>query len=147
MNLSLREITAENWRECVRLKTSKDQERFVAPNVYSLAQSKYEPYCRPTGIYDDETMVGFVMYAQDPDDQQYWIYRFMIGEAYQGRGYGRAGMLAIIKLLQENYNITELALSYEPDNIVAENLYLSLGFEKTGEVVQDEVVARFKLAS
>ena len=35
-----------------------------------------------------------------------------------------------------------VALSYSPGNAVARALYLSLGFEETGEMEDDEVVAR-----
>jgi len=39
MTVELREINKDNWCECVRLKTSDEQARFVAPNLFSIAQS------------------------------------------------------------------------------------------------------------
>jgi len=36
-------------------------------------------------------------------------------------------------------------LSYEPDNDVARQLYRSFGFEETGEMDGDEIVAVLKL--
>ncbi len=63
MTMTLREITRENWLQCVRLKVAPEQEPFVAPNGVSLAQSKYEPEWVPLALYDDDEMVGFVMYG------------------------------------------------------------------------------------
>jgi diamine N-acetyltransferase len=36
------------------------------------------------------------------------------------------------------------ALSYAPDNTVARHLYSDLGFVETGEMAEDEIVARLK---
>jgi diamine N-acetyltransferase len=145
MKVELREITRANWRQVIRLKVAKEQEHFIASNAFSLAESKYEPECVPLAIYDSETMVGFLMYAFDLDDKNYWIYRLMLDAKQQGKGYGRAAMLEAIQLLKEKPDCTQIAISYEPDNLVAEKLYLSLGFEKTGEIIEGEAVARLKL--
>jgi hypothetical protein len=40
MSISLCSITWENWQLCVALQLGKGQEGFVAPSVFSLAQSK-----------------------------------------------------------------------------------------------------------
>jgi ribosomal protein S18 acetylase RimI-like enzyme len=40
---------------------------------------------------------------------------------------------------------TEIRLSFEPNNIVAERLYASLGFERTGEIEEGEVVMRLRV--
>lgn len=89
-------------------------------------------------------MVGFVMYAIDPKDKNYWIYRLKIDEAQQGKGFGRAAMLELIKLIKTLPGCNQIVITYVPGNIPAEKLYLSLGFEKTGEMVEGEVIARLK---
>ena len=58
MTMTLREIGRENWEQCVRLEVAPEQERFVASNAVSLAQSKYEPEWTPLALYDGEEMVG-----------------------------------------------------------------------------------------
>ena len=59
--VDLRPVTKENWRECINLKLSADQESFVSSNLFSLAQSKFETCRNPCAIYNDkEEMVGFV---------------------------------------------------------------------------------------
>ena len=142
MAVELREISKDNWRECIKLKTSDEQTGFVAPNLFSIAQSKVEPYLLPLAIYDGEVMVGFIMYGRDPADNCYCVARLMIDERHQGKGYGRAAMLEAIKRMRAKPDCHEIALSIEPENAVAEKLYESLGFRKTGEVIGGEVVMR-----
>jgi len=147
MNVELRDITRDNWRSCVRLKVAPDQERFVASNAVSLAQSKYEPECVPLAVYDDDTMVGFVMYR--PEDyglsKIWFIDRLMIGQQYQGKGYGRAAMEAVIARLKAIPGYNAVLISFVPGNDAAQHLYTSLSFEDTGEIEQGELVYRLAL--
>jgi len=62
MTVTLRPVTADNWKQCVGLSVEPEQKLFVAPNAYSLAEAAYEDGCVPLAIYHDETMVGFAMY-------------------------------------------------------------------------------------
>ena len=145
MAIVLRAIDRDNWRESIGLRVAPGQEHFVATNVYSIAQAKAQPECVPLAIYDDDRMVGFVMYALDHDEHKYWIYRLMIDAACQGHGYGRAAMEAVLERLRAIPDCLEVAISYEPDNHVAEHLYASLGFRRTGEITGTETIARLRL--
>ncbi len=142
MIVELREITRDNWLECARLAVTDDQKHFVAPNVYSLAESKFCPEMIPLAIYDGETMVGFTMWGHATDADEWWIIRLMTDIKYQGRGYGRAAMTEVIWRIRERSPGTAILVSYEPANAVAEKLYMSLGFEKTGRVEDGELVVR-----
>ena len=144
MNIELRAITKDNWRQCINLKPAEAQADFVAPNLFSIAQSKVEPYLLPLAIYHDAEMVGFIMYGRDPDDECYCVARLMIDEHQQARGYGRAAMIQAIKRMKAEPDCREIALSIEPQNTAAQKLYESLGFRKTGEVVEGEVVMRLR---
>ncbi|GAA4843023.1 GNAT family N-acetyltransferase [Paenibacillus vulneris] len=150
MRIQLKAITSDNWEQCVRLSVHQDQERFVAPNVYSILQSKFEPDKEPLAIYNENTMVGLVMYGCDPEDDCYWIVRLMIDKKHQGKGYGRAALLRAIELIRSLPDCSpDIKISYNPDNTAAEKLYESLGFRKTGEVISHgthkEVVAKLAL--
>lgn len=145
MAITLQEITKDNWRQCVKLKVADDQQEFVAPNVYSLAQSKFEPDVTTLAIYDDVMMVGFIMYQDDKAEKTYYIWRLMIDQSQQNKGYGRAAMLEVLNLLKTQPDYTEIGISYVPENTVAEKLYNSLGFEKTGEIIDGEVTAAYKI--
>jgi len=77
----------------------------------------------------------------------YNLWRLMIDEKYQNKGYGREAVrlaLDFIKTLpcgRSEY----CWLSYEPENEVARRLYHSFGFEETGEKDCDELIAVLKL--
>jgi diamine N-acetyltransferase len=142
MAIVLRPITGDNWEEAAGLSVRDDQANFVAPNIWSIAESKFYDALQPMAIYDDETMVGFLMYGRDPQDGQYWLYRLMIDRQYQRLGYGRAALARLIDLLRRTPGCTAVNVGYDPVNSPAEDLYLSAGFEKTGPAPWGELTAR-----
>jgi diamine N-acetyltransferase len=146
MNVTLAEVTADNWKECVDLRLASGQRHFVASNLWSIAESKFDPTSVPLAIYAGPTMVGFVVYLFDREDRNWWVHRIMIDRDHQGKGYGRAAMrLVIDRIKHEHPHIDQIAICYEPDNDTARTLYASLGFVETGEVMYEEVVARLFL--
>ena len=66
-----KEITKENFWDCVELMVTEEQVDFVTSNAVSIAQSKVQPECIPLAVYDDKIMVGFLMYCIDEDDGEY----------------------------------------------------------------------------
>ncbi|WP_019588585.1 GNAT family N-acetyltransferase [Deinococcus apachensis] len=139
--VELRPVTRDNWEQVLGLRLPPEQRAFVAPNLYSLAEAQFLTGGTPLAVYAGEDLVGFVLYAFDEDDRQYWVYRLMIDEAHQGRGYARAAMRQVIARVRAK-GAGQLALGYKPENTAAEGLYLSLGFQKSGEVIGGEVIAR-----
>jgi diamine N-acetyltransferase len=143
MSVTLQPITEENWRICIGLEPAPDQRRFVAPNVYSLTEAQFYPAAQTRAIYADETMVGFVVWGIGPQEPPgtMWISRLMIDQRYQGRGYGRTAMLLVMdEIIHTVPECHVIKLRFEPENTIAEALYLSLGFEHTGEMIQGEAV-------
>jgi len=133
-NIELREVTKENWLKCIELELDSSQSGYVSTNLFSLAQSKFEPCRVPCAIYNSENeMVGFTMYNNGPlDDGTYRISRLMIDKSYQGFGYGRLAALAVIEQMKRIKDCDEILLDYAPDNNAAANLWHSLGFEVSG---------------
>lgn len=147
MNISLREVTPQIFKECIKLKVAEAQSKFVAPNVVSIAQSKFYPTINTSAVYDGEEMVGFVMFGLDTDDGKYYLVRLMIDERHQGKGYGRAATRAVIEKMRANKDCRELYLSFVPENTAAHALYKSIGFEPTGDINEGEIVMRFDLTN
>ncbi len=143
MKISFREITPENFEECINLRVSESQKTFVAPNVKSIAQSKLYPTYETFAIYSSDEMVGFVMFGLDTDDQRFFLGRLMIDEKQQGKGFGKAATREVIERLKQNPDCKEIYLSFIPENADAERLYESIGFERTGELNGREIVMRF----
>ena len=140
--LHLVEIDRYNYLPVMDLSVSVEQKAFVAPNQYSLAQAYAQPECVPLALYAENRPVGFAMYCLDEEDHQYWIYRLMIDQRYQGVGYGREAMGLLIdrirSLSDEDHN--RIYISFEPENEIAKSLYESLGFVPDGRVLYGEVV-------
>lgn len=83
--ISLKSIDQSNWEDCIQLKPKQEQEGFIASNLYSIAESKFLPHMKIKAIYSEEMLIGFAMYGIDSDDGNFWIYRFMIDDKFQGR--------------------------------------------------------------
>ena len=144
MNISLRPVDEKNFRPVIDLNVGTDQQRFVAPNVRSIAESKIYPYLTPQAIYAGEDLVGFALYGRDPETGSYWIVRLMIDAAQQGKGFGKAATLALLDRLRLMPECGEVFLSFVPDNVSAARLYERIGFERTGQTDESgEIIMRF----
>jgi diamine N-acetyltransferase len=143
MKVTLREITPENFSAVINLDVADDQKLFVAPNVKSIAQAKIYPTAVPLAVYSDDELVGFVMYAYSRDDEKYYLVRLMIDAEHQGKGYGKAATLEVIRRMSEIEDCRAIYLSFVPENTGAEKLYSSVGFKRTGEFNEGEIIMRY----
>lgn len=134
----LKEITKENFWECIELSVGKEQVDFVTSNAISIAQSKVQPECIPLVVYDDNIMVGFIMYCIDEDDGEYWIYRMMIDERYQGKGYGKKALEKLLEIIKQDNCHNKIFLGVKKENEHAVKLYKSFGFEFNGQIFGKE---------
>jgi diamine N-acetyltransferase len=144
MDITFRPVTRDNFSDVIGLKVAPSQEDFVAPNVYSLAEAFLEPSWTPLAIYADERIVGFALFGRDDQTGRWWIMRYMIDAAHQGKGYGTAALPMLIDLMVARHGCQEIFLGYDLGNDVAERLYSRVGFVPTGEEAE-EIVARLDL--
>ncbi|MEA4921462.1 MAG: GNAT family N-acetyltransferase [Clostridiaceae bacterium] len=140
----LKEITEDNFKSVIALEISEAQKAFVAPNVYSIAQAKVCGNMVPIAVYNEGIPVGFLMYCMDKDDQEYWIYRFMIDKNYQRRGIGREAMSALLDMLKQDNEHHMVYISAYPENMVAINMYKKFGFAPDGRMIEGEVVLKLE---
>ena len=157
----LEKINGKNIWDALRLSVKEDQREFVASNDVSIIEAyttiTANGYAFPFGIYDDEQLVGFLMIGFDKDD--YWddapdiangnynLWRLMIDQKYQHRGYGKRAIELALEFVR-TFPCGEADycwLSYEPENVVAKELYASFGFTETGEKDGEELIATLKL--
>ena len=142
--VELREVTGDTVRAVCLLQVGPAQRRFVAPNAVSFAEAMFQPRAWFRAVVADDVPVGFVMLSIDPDAPAYYLWRFMIDETHQGRGYGRAAIRALVDSMRAR-GATELLVSYVPAAGGPGPFYQGLGFEPTGELHEGEVVARLRL--
>lgn len=143
MEISLKPVSSDNWYDCTKLDVTEDQKKvFPAPIVYWIAESKYVTEFQPLAIYYHTEIIGFIVYCNTPDNNgNYWVLALMIDEEYQGKGYGKEALKQLIDLMRGTLNCQRMMIGHRPENIVAGNLYESLGFEKvSNELIDGEVV-------
>lgn len=141
--VELREITKDNYEECLGLKVADSQKKYVSSTVHSLAQAWiYYDTAFPFAIYADNIMVGFIMLGYYEAEGYYTLWKFMIDERYQNKGYGRKALKLGINYLIDRFQVKEIYTAYYAANHVAKKLYTSMGFRETGEIVGTEIGMR-----
>ena len=147
MQIKLAPIDDTN-REAVLALSVREDQPFVAPNDVSLRQAaeteaEAPGVARPFAIYADDTLVGFCMFAFNPEDEdeedRYYLWRFMIDQRYQDMGYGQAALDEIIRYFKDN-GADRLYLSTEPENERGLHVYHKAGFRETGVIDDGEAV-------
>ncbi len=159
--LRLEKVNGANVWEILKLSVNDEQKDFVASNEVSIVEAytaiTANGFAFPFGIYDDDILVGFVMVGFDTDDywedapaiakENYNLWRLMIDKKYQHKGYGKKSVELVLDFIRTfPCGKAEYCwLSYEPENTVAKELYLSFGFIENGDMDGEEAIAILKL--
>lgn len=143
----LKSIDKSNWEEAIRLSVKPEQRTFIASNLYSIAEVQFLDDFYAKGIYVDNKMIGFTMFGIDPDDNNYWIYRLMIDEKFQGKGIGKQAIYLVIEEIRQNNNtnIPLIMIGYHPENLTAKFVYKKAGFIETELSSWGEQLAKYSL--
>jgi diamine N-acetyltransferase len=144
LNIDIRAVTQDNIRACAKLEVAEDQKRFVARNLATIAWAYVDPKFTPYAICEGETVVGLAAVEYIPENEDYdrhWIPRFMIGEQFQGKGYGKNAMNKIIEMIGTKHpDCQRVRLSVVPENHAAIQFYKKIGFLETDEMIEEEMV-------
>ncbi|MBM7839427.1 diamine N-acetyltransferase [Alkalihalobacillus xiaoxiensis] len=149
--ISFKQLDWDNLEECLSLEVNEDQKKYVASNMYSLAQSYVALLndklpAMTYAIYHDVTMVGFIMMYHDTaeeneygDEEAYGILRFMIDRKYQGKGLGKKAFEKALDYLKcyPQGDAQAIYISYDPANTIADQLYKQYGFKGIGKTDED----------
>lgn len=158
--LELRKITGDNIDEVIALDVEENQKDFLeTTNLRSFADAHMLNTdgipATPLAIYVDEVAVGFLMYIYDTLDHEsfeneffygkksYFIWHNMIGESYQGKGYGKLAFEKILKSIETmpDGEAEYISLFYHTRNVKAKTLYASFGFLDTGIIQGNSMLA------
>ena len=132
--MEFRKIDKSNYIACMELEVNESQTHFVADNKRSLVEAAFEDGLYTLGIYDSETMVGFVLYDYDEDFPGWSMSRFMIGKQYQGRGYGKRAAMEFLEYFKNHHDADKIFISVSLNNKVARKMYKDIGFREIKEV-------------
>ena len=145
--ITLRAITGENLHAVLELSVA-DHQRKIYPrtNAHSIAEAHYpadDDAVWLKAIYAGETPVGLILTSEAEDRGEYFLWRLMIDQRFQGRGYGRCAVQLLIERIRQTDNPKVLITSHLQANSNAGRLYEQLGFEYTGERIgADELELR-----
>ena len=138
MTVVLEPVTADNWREVVAVDAASEHTSAVS---HYLCLCHYGGEWQPLAVRAGGDVVGFVMWAYDPDDSHHWVGGFSVDAPRQRTGLGRQALRALLDLLREQ-GATRVALSYAPENAGAARLYASEGSVEDGEAYGETVARR-----
>jgi diamine N-acetyltransferase len=156
--VQLRDIVTEADREAVlALRRAPDQERFLGSMASHFEDAIEDAKACPRmwSVHDGEQLVGFVMIsdgipvatlaADDDIIGPYYLWRLLVDEAFQGRGYGAATIDAVVVYLRTRPGADVLWTSCGQGEGTPQPFYERYGFVATGEIKWDETVLRLDL--
>ena len=128
-------VNSRNRAEVEHLEVFADQSGFIESVTQCLQEADKLELWRPVGIYDLGMLIGFAMYGYFPEPApgQVWLDRLLIDKKYQGKGYGKQAVLALLDKLRTEYQRDTVYLSVYENNPHAIQLYQQIGFHFNGE--------------
>jgi diamine N-acetyltransferase len=148
--VSLRPITDANRKAVEALAVAPAQGRFVSGVRESILEAAAEPDARALywAIYAEETPVGFVMIADEvgsPDYIAHYLWKLLIDERYQRRGFGTATLDLVVAYFR-NRGVATMWTSAGLGKGSPVTFYERYGFQRTGDLHGDDVLLRLELS-
>ncbi len=150
-------VTAADRAAVLKFRRGPGQDRYLGTMAShfedAIADARACP--RMWSVLDGDQLVGFVMISDDipaetlaADDDivgPYYLWRLLIDARFQGRGYGRATIDAVVRYLGDRPNAEFLLTSCAAGDGSPQPFYLHYGFVLTGEVKWGEDILRLEL--
>ena len=156
--VQLRDIVTDADREAVlQLRRGPGQERYLGSMESHFEDAIADAHACPRmwSVHDGDELVGFVMIsdgipaavlaADDDIVGPYFLWRLLIDERHQGRGYGAATIDAVVAYLRDRPGADVLLTSCEHGDGSPQGFYLRYGFSLTGERKWDEDLLALEL--
>lgn len=131
MEVLLLHITKENYEAVCDLDVAKEQEEYVACNMWSLVESMFNEGYETRAIYFNGEPIGFFMWVQETKEK-ISIWRFMVDQKHQQKGIGRKALSLALEEIKQVPDLKEIEICYNPNNPVAKGFYSSFGFVEVG---------------
>lgn len=145
--VNFRKITEDNFDAIINMKRPEG-ENFVAPNAVSLAQAwlyRNDGDVFPFAIYDDDTVVGFMLLEEEIDEKRLDLWRIMISTEHEGKGYGTAAVKLMIQYAKDSGRYKNIYLICGHKNYNARHIYDKLGFQPTGKICYGDAEMKLEL--
>ena len=138
--IRLAEVTEANWMDVAALSVRDGQKVFLAPAIDILARGYVyrNSNARVIVIEDDGAVVGVALVKEfDDEPLGYDLQQFMIGQQYQGRGFGSAALGLILDDLRREGHYDHVEVCVKKADTAAIRLYEKYGFTDSGYVDED----------
>jgi diamine N-acetyltransferase len=148
--VTLRPISDGNREAVEALAVTPDQGRFVSGVRESILEAAAEPDARALywAIYAEERPVGFVMIADEvgsPDYIAHYLWKLLIDERYQQRGFGTATLDLIVAYFRDR-GVGAIWTSAGQGEGSPVTFYERYGFERTGDLHGNEILLRLEIS-
>ncbi len=143
--INFRKIDEDNFSIIIKMK-NPDASKYVAENVYSLAQAwlyHENGDVFPFAIYNDNDPVGFMMLEEDTEENKLMLWRIMFPPENCRKGYGTAAVKLLIDLARASNKYEGLYLDCNEENTAAMGLYTKLGFAPTGDINHGDIEMKY----
>jgi diamine N-acetyltransferase len=149
MTIALRPATDEEGAALEALRVAPEQLDFVGSVAGALREAEEEPDGRAIqfGLYDDDTLVGFVMLSDEVGNPSYvahYLWKLLIDERFQRRGYGTAAIDLVAEYFRSRGVHTMWTSASEGDGSPIP-FYEGYGFVRQGKTSWGEVMLRLDL--
>lgn len=134
-NLCFKPVNHKNRKAIESLEVFPEQAGWIETAGDCMQEADELEQWRPVGIYDGGMLIGFAMYGffSETSPGQLWLDRLLIDKKYQGKGYGRQAVLALLDRLRTEYASDKVYLSVYESNLKAIRLYQQIGFYFNGK--------------
>ena len=131
-------VSKENVRAIKLLSVQDQQQKYIANISDSLIQASFLKDWHGYALVDtsNDSIVGFGSFAKYDKDpfNGIKIYKCMIDQHCQGKGYGKVLVQLLVEKIKELHTVADIYIDPHDDNIAAINLYHKIGFNDVSTV-------------
>lgn len=131
MQVSLEQVTKENYETVCDLDVTEEQQDYVASTMWSLVEAMFNEGYETRAICVHERPVGFLMWVKE-SREKVSIWRFMVDQHHQQKGIGRIALNLALEQIKQSPGLQQIEICYNPKNPVARDFYASFGFVEVG---------------
>ena len=147
--IALRPATEDDRSELEGLTIPEDQLPFVGSVADAFSEAEEEPDGRgiPFGLYEGDTLVGFVMLSDEVGNPSYvahYLWKLLIDLRFQRQGYGTAAIDLVAEYFRSRGVETLWTSATEGDGGPLP-FYERCGFVRQGKASWGEVMLRLDL--
>lgn len=129
-------VDEDNFDEVLAIQLARKDQRRVASVEYSLAQAwlyRDDRLLSPYAILSNQKVVGFLLLSITPENT-YFIWRLLIDQRYQNRGYGKEVIQWVLDRAKKDEKSQKITASYVIGNHKMRYILEKFGFQPIGMV-------------